>query len=91
MAAVERDIAQRKLLQPWVFYTSEEVPVKEQSFLNKELPPNIHLLTLESWNSTDTFLIRLEHILEKDEDPELSQEVTVDISVRTVHLFYCLY
>lgn len=80
MAAVERDIAQRKLLQPWVFYTSEDIPIKERSFLKKELPPNVHLLTLESWNTSNTFLIRLEHILEKDEDPDLSQEVTVDIS-----------
>ncbi|XP_018575534.1 lysosomal alpha-mannosidase isoform X2 [Anoplophora glabripennis] len=80
MAAVERDIAQRKHLQPWVFYTTEDVPVKEQSFLNKELPPNVHLLTLESWNTSNTLLIRLEHILEKDEDPNLSQEVTVDLT-----------
>ncbi|KAJ8982145.1 hypothetical protein NQ317_011291 [Molorchus minor] len=81
MAAVERDIAQRKLLQPWVFFTPEDVSVKQLSFLNKELPENVHLLTLETWNDSDnTFLLRLEHILEKDEDPTLSQEVTVDIS-----------
>ncbi|KAJ8919726.1 hypothetical protein NQ315_006254 [Exocentrus adspersus] len=79
MAAVERDIAQRKHLQPWLFYTTEDVPVKELSFLNKELPPNIHLLTLESWNDTNSFLIRLEHILEEGEDPNLSKEVTVDL------------
>ncbi|KAJ8939540.1 hypothetical protein NQ314_011107 [Rhamnusium bicolor] len=81
MAAVERDIAQRKLLQPWVFYTSADVPVKEQSFLNEELPRNVHLLTLENWRDNEnTILIRLEHILEKDEDPELSKEIEVDIS-----------
>ncbi|KAJ8939539.1 hypothetical protein NQ314_011106 [Rhamnusium bicolor] len=57
------------------------IPVKEQSFLNKELPENIDLLTIENWKDTEnSVLIRLEHILEKDEDPELSKEVTVDIS-----------
>ncbi|KAJ8951630.1 hypothetical protein NQ318_012300 [Aromia moschata] len=81
MAAVERDIAQRKLLQPWIFYTSEDIPVKEQSFLNKELPNNVHLLTLENWiGDENKILLRLEHILEKDEDPNLSKEVEVDIS-----------
>ncbi|KAJ8919725.1 hypothetical protein NQ315_006253 [Exocentrus adspersus] len=79
MAAVERDIAQRKHLQPWVFYTAEDLAVKEQSFLNKELPPNVHLLTLESWGGGNSLLIRLEHILENDEDPNLSREVTVDL------------
>lgn len=81
MAAVERDIAQRKLLQPWVFYMSEDLSVKEKSFLKKELPSNVHLLTLESWSASNTFLIRLEHFLEKDEDAGLSKEVTVDVSV----------
>ncbi|KAJ8982146.1 hypothetical protein NQ317_011292 [Molorchus minor] len=75
MAAIERDIAQRKFLQPWVFYTTDQVSVKEQSFLNAELPVNRTGL-----KKKNKILIRLEHILEKNEDPELSKQVTVDIS-----------
>ncbi|KAJ8951631.1 hypothetical protein NQ318_012301 [Aromia moschata] len=46
-----------------------------------DLPENVHLLTLENWNaSTNQILIRLEHILEKNEDPNLSKEETVDLS-----------
>lgn len=82
MSAIERDIAQRKLLQPLMFFPSGKILQKEHTFLNTELPKNVHLLTLDNWNDTDsTFLIRLEHILEKDEDPKLSQEVTIDLSV----------
>ncbi|XP_049819132.1 lysosomal alpha-mannosidase [Aethina tumida] len=81
MSAIERDIAQRKLLQPLMFFPSGKILQKEHTFLNTELPKNVHLLTLDNWNDTDsTFLIRLEHILEKDEDPNLSQEVTIDLS-----------
>ncbi|KAJ8951626.1 hypothetical protein NQ318_012296 [Aromia moschata] len=89
VAAIERDIAQRKLLQPWVFFTSEDIPVKEASYLQKELPQNVHLLTLQSWNTSEnTFLLRLEHILEKDDDPVLSEEVTIDVSdlFKTLHI-----
>ncbi|KAJ8951627.1 hypothetical protein NQ318_012297 [Aromia moschata] len=89
MAAVERDIAQRKLLQPWVFFTSEDIPLKEVSYLQKELPQNVHLLTLQSWDSSEnTLLLRFEHILEKGEDPVLSQEVTIDVSelFSTLHI-----
>lgn len=36
------------------------------------LPQNIYLMTLEPWKDDGSMLIRFEHILEKDEDPELS-------------------
>uniref|UniRef100_V5G1A0 Lysosomal alpha-mannosidase n=1 Tax=Anoplophora glabripennis TaxID=217634 RepID=V5G1A0_ANOGL len=79
MAAVERNIVQRKLIQPWLFFTTDDISVKQHSFLNKELQPNVHLLTLDSWGD-GTVLIRLEHVFEKDDDPELSKEVTVDLT-----------
>ncbi|KAJ8919704.1 hypothetical protein NQ315_006232 [Exocentrus adspersus] len=79
MAALERDIAQRKLLQPWVFFTETVPPQSEGSLLDHSLPSNVHLLTLEPW-SDNAILIRLEHVLEKEEDPNLSKEVTVDVS-----------
>ncbi|XP_060071778.1 lysosomal alpha-mannosidase-like [Ylistrum balloti] len=51
------------------------------------LPENVHLLTMESWPTPGTdplrdnnFLMRLEHLYEVDEDPELSQPVTLDLN-----------
>ncbi|KAG5887529.1 hypothetical protein JTB14_022141 [Gonioctena quinquepunctata] len=39
------------------------------------------MLTLEKWNDeNNTYLIRLEHTFEKNEDSSLSDEVTVDIA-----------
>lgn len=82
LPALERDLEQRKLHQPWVFFTNQEVSEKskilEYSILKQALPDNVQLLTLQPWDD-DTLLIRLEHILEKDEDPQLSKDVTVDL------------
>lgn len=44
------------------------------------LPPQIHLLTLEKWKNGD-LLLRLEHIYQKDEHPELSKPATVNLQV----------
>jgi lysosomal alpha-mannosidase len=44
------------------------------------LPDNVHIMTLEPWQE-DSFVLRLEHILEKNEDDNLSQSVTVDLTV----------
>ncbi|KAJ8951625.1 hypothetical protein NQ318_012295 [Aromia moschata] len=89
MAAVEREIVQRQLLQPWVFFPAEEVKNKELTYIYTPLPPNVNLLTYQTWNvSESTFLLRLEHMMEKDEDPVLSQEVTVDVGeiFKTLHV-----
>lgn len=80
MTAVEREIAQRKLLAPWIFFTTKDVPTKSKSFLKKAFPENVHLLTLDKWDNNDKLLIRLEHILEENEDPNLSKPVTVDLT-----------
>ena len=40
--------------------------------LNKKLPPNINLLTLEPWTD-NRLLLRLEHIFEVNEDPKYSR------------------
>lgn len=42
------------------------------------LPKNIHLLTLEPWHENE-ILVRFEHILEKDEDPEYSKFVQFNL------------
>ena len=44
----------------------------EYSGLTRDLPMNIHLLTLEKVAS-DSVILRLEHFYEKDEDPILSK------------------
>lgn len=82
LPALERDIEQRKLHQPWIFYTNEDVTGKskilEYSTLKQALPDNVQILTLQPWDD-DTLLIRLEHILAKEEDAQLSKDVTVDL------------
>ncbi|KAK4872843.1 hypothetical protein RN001_014872 [Aquatica leii] len=87
LAAQERDLAQRKLLQAWTFLsptngsTFEQYKTKhvmEYSGLKKPLPDNVHILTLEPWIGPN-YLLRLEHYLEKTDDPILSKPVTIDL------------
>ena len=47
--------------------------------IGEALPENVNLLTFEPWNK-DSFLIRFEHILEKNEDPQLSQPVKFNLT-----------
>lgn len=42
------------------------------------LPENVYLMTFEPWK-TDQYLIRLEHLLEKNDDSELSKSVSFDL------------
>lgn len=44
------------------------------------LPPNLNVLNFEPWKD-DTFLLRLEHIFEQNEDKEYSKEVSVELKV----------
>ncbi|KRT79202.1 glycoside hydrolase, partial [Oryctes borbonicus] len=83
-SAIQRDIAQKKLLAPWTFVTSitelwNNIN-KEFSGLTRALPDNVQILTLEPWKVTEkSILLRLEHVLEKNEDPTLSETVTVNL------------
>ncbi|XP_066143719.1 lysosomal alpha-mannosidase-like [Euwallacea fornicatus] len=83
--AQERILAQQKLLRPWIGFGNAsgknltEVVRKQFSGLKEKLPENINVLSLEPRTDT-THILRLEHILEKNEDSSLSQEVTVDIT-----------
>ncbi|CAH1973774.1 unnamed protein product [Acanthoscelides obtectus] len=88
VAAQERDLAQQKLLSAWTFIsktqglTFKEYNAKyrmEFSGLKKSLPDNVQILTLEPWFGY-TFLLRLEHVLESKEDPNLSEPVTVNLN-----------
>lgn len=87
IAAQERDVAQRKLLSAWTFLApTNETSLEsykskfamEYSGLKKSLPDNVQILTLEPWVGF-SFLLRLEHVLEKDEDKDLSKPVQVDL------------
>ncbi|PSN38673.1 Lysosomal alpha-mannosidase [Blattella germanica] len=86
MAAVERELALKKLLQPWLFFSKTALTFNQwQSShkmefvgLTRNLPSNIHILTLEPWKENE-LLLRLEHIMEKNEDPELSKPVQVNL------------
>ncbi|KAJ8940812.1 hypothetical protein NQ314_010570 [Rhamnusium bicolor] len=49
------------------------------SGLQHALPDNVNILSLEPWKES-SYILRLEHIMAKDEDINYSKEVTVDIS-----------
>nr|CAD7458127.1 unnamed protein product [Timema tahoe] len=84
LAAQERLLAQRILLAPWVFISrgssdqTRSVNKKQFVGLTNSLPENVQVLTLERWTD-NSLLLRLEHILEKDEDKVLSQDVSINI------------
>lgn len=50
------------------------------------LPQNVYLMTLEPWRENG-YLIRFEHLLEKDEDPKYSKPVTFNLSDVFQNLF----
>jgi len=60
--------------------------VMQWSGMNRRLPDNVHLLTLEQWEA-GTILLRLEHFYAKGEDPVLSQPAKVQLKVCTLLLF----
>ncbi|EFA08765.1 lysosomal alpha-mannosidase [Tribolium castaneum] len=90
ISAYERDLANQKLLAPWILVadaTKEKINSLEKTRklinfqfngLTKSLPENVKILTLEPWRD-NTYILRLEHTLEEDEDWVLSQKVIVDL------------
>ncbi|XP_076264017.1 lysosomal alpha-mannosidase-like [Rhynchophorus ferrugineus] len=87
LSTLEHKIADEKLLDSWVFLSvPDEITFndyKQQhkmmfSGLKKALPDNVHIMTLEPWKDS-TFLLRLEHTFEKNEDPTLSRPVQVNL------------
>lgn len=54
--------------------------ILQLSALNRALPPNVHILTLEPWKN-DTILLRLEHLFEVNEARKLSAPVRVNLRV----------
>lgn len=53
----------------------------QYSGLKESLPINVQVLTLEPWRG-QTLLLRLEHIMEENEDSELSRPAEVQYEVR---------
>ncbi|KAF5294472.1 hypothetical protein FQR65_LT01598 [Abscondita terminalis] len=71
---MQRHIAQKKILAPWVFVADasgdentldelKKILNFEITGLNRDLPDQVQILTLEPWNG-NTILMRLEHIFE---------------------------
>ncbi|XP_054741908.1 lysosomal alpha-mannosidase isoform X2 [Anastrepha obliqua] len=85
--AIERITQLRKLLPAWSFFSNAENITYEDwrencsnifTGVGLELPANIHLMSYEPWRDNEV-LVRFEHILEKDEDPELSKSVQFNV------------
>ncbi|XP_015121133.1 lysosomal alpha-mannosidase [Diachasma alloeum] len=85
--AREKALAKGLALRPWVFITpAENVTFAEWKIshhmqfkgLSTNLPPNVHILTLEPWKEGQ-ILLRLEHIFEIEEAKELSKPVEVNL------------
>ncbi|KAM6288858.1 LOW QUALITY PROTEIN: lysosomal alpha-mannosidase, partial [Aegotheles albertisi] len=74
--AQEMVTAPYAVLAPWDH--QREPPRGEFSGLRRELPPNLHLLTLAPWG-TGQLLLRLEHQFQRDESSNGSQPVTIDL------------
>lgn len=66
---------------PWCVCSPHLTLSPQFSALRRELPPNVHLLTLTPWDA-GTLLLRLEHQFERGESANGSQPVTVDLRVR---------
>ncbi|KAG5331257.1 MA2B1 mannosidase, partial [Acromyrmex charruanus] len=78
----EKELALKLALHPWILGASVNLTnienISATSGLNKALPPNVHILTLEPWKD-DTILLRLEHLFEVGEGQRMSQPVEVNI------------
>ena len=76
------------------YFSFDNVLIEQFTLINRSLPDNVHLLTLEPWDQ-GRILMRLEHFYAVGEDSLLAKPVTVSIKVRrsTVkrcHLAYSL-
>ena len=84
--ALHRELGEKLLLEPVLAFAPNSLTFKKwtsqfnslHSGMTRQLPANVHLLTLETMQ--DTALIRVEHQFEADEDPKLSQPVNISLA-----------
>ena len=84
-AALHRELGELMLLEPVLAFAPNSLTFNKwtsqynslHSGLNRELPANVHLLTLETMG--DSALIRVEHQYEAGEDAKLSQPVNISL------------
>lgn len=81
-AKIHRTLAEQFYMAPTLMFAGGDAGVSQVqnsgSMLTRELPANVHLLTLEMWGENSA-LIRLEHQFAKSEDDDLSKNVTVSL------------
>lgn len=84
--ALHRELGEKLLLEPVLAFAPNSLTFNEwtsqfnslYSGMTRQLPANVHLLTLETMK--DTVLIRVEHQFEAGEDPKLSQPVNISLA-----------
>ena len=84
-AALHRELGEKLLLEPLLAFAPNDLPFKKwtseynsvRAGLTRELPRNVHLLTLETFGNQ--LLIRVEHQFENGEDEKLSQPVNISL------------
>lgn len=85
-AALHRELGERLLLEPVLAFSPNSLTFNTwasnynslHSGLTRELPANVHLLTMETMQ--DSALIRVEHQYEANEDPKLSEPVDISLA-----------
>ncbi|RZF46632.1 hypothetical protein LSTR_LSTR014959 [Laodelphax striatellus] len=87
LPSAEKFLAQRKLMDSWIFLTPtpnitfdqwQKSYKMEYSGLKGTVPSNVKILTLEPWKGR-SLLIRLENIFENGEDELYSKEANVNL------------
>uniref|UniRef100_A0A0N5ANJ3 Alpha-mannosidase n=1 Tax=Syphacia muris TaxID=451379 RepID=A0A0N5ANJ3_9BILA len=80
-ASIHRSLAFEMLYQPILTFfpiIKQDEILKQFSGLSQQLPRQLHILSLEQW-SKNNYLLRIEHIYQKNEDPVLSSGAKVDL------------
>lgn len=86
-AELHRKVAQQIFMEPVIAFSQVKTGAEEDyykthvtylSSLSAELPPNIHLLTLEQWKDNG-YLLRLEHFFQQNESQTMSSPVKVEL------------
>ena len=81
-----RDLSQRLFMSPLITFSPLTQSISDYqnkykisySGLNRDLPQNIHLLTLEKWKQNE-ILVRFEHFYESEDKNELSKATEIDL------------